>query len=267
MKLILAALVLASASALQSPAPKAFGVAAVASAAFVGGPLAAPAVDVSPTTLVVNVKSDVDPLAAAKNVFQHRSQLQTAVKDFIGDVKQLGTDLDGVLPAADVNVALPEDWKQAGRDALVGQGRVVVNDKPVYFEVDSKEGFLTVKVLSPMLPKLPFLTPTDEQRASMVIPRAAPAAAVVTKQATQVAATAGQPFWEWAFTVPGTELDVTLPEAVVGLVAGAYTTTFGYHVASRALDDKKKADNKAKTAAAKKAREAAAAAAPATVDV
>lgn len=255
---------LASVSALQGPIQKAVGAATLAGA-LVAGPLAAPAQDVAPTAVVLDIKADIDPIAAAKNLFAHRSQLGDAVNDFIGSAKKLSKDLDGVFPPApEVGLTAPSDVKQAVRDALAGQARLIVNGEPVYFEVDSQAGFFTFKVLSPILPKLPFLAPTDEQRASMVIPRAP--IVYVTKTAESTKAVAGavtadnKPFWEWSFQVPVVNRDTTLleaTEAAAGVVVAAYATTFGYYVVSRAIEDKqaeeKMAANKAKAAAKKAA--------------
>lgn len=258
---------LASVSAFQGPIQKAVGAATIA-AALVASPLAAPAQDVVPTAVVLDIKADIDPIAAAKNLFSHRTQLGDAANDFIGSAKKLSKDLDGVFPPApDVALTAPADVKQAVRDALAGQARLIVNGEPVYFEVDSQQGFFTFKVLSPILPKLPFLAPTDEQRASMVIPRAP--AVYVTKAAaesTKAVAVAGdsKPFWEWSFQVPVLNRDTTLLEAsevAAGVVVGAYATTFGYYVASNAIAEKqaeeKMAANKAKAAARKAAAAAA----------
>lgn len=256
---------LASISALQAPIQKAVAAASVASV-LVAGPLAAPALVVQPvpTAVVLNIKAaDIDPIATAKNLFAHRSQLSDAAKDFITSTQKLTKDLDGLLPQPEVGVTAPSDVKEAVRDALAGQARLVVNGEPVYFEVESQEGFFTFKILSPILPQLPFLTPTDEQRASMVIPRAK--TVYITKPeapaATAVTTTDSKAIWEWCFHVPVLDKDVTLLEAAevaAGVVVGAYVTTFGYYSISRALDDKqaeeKKQANLAKAAAAKKAK-------------
>ena len=256
----------ASVSALQGPVGKAFGVASIAATVLVGGPLAAPALDPAPTALILNVKADINPLDAAKNVFAHRSQLQDAVKDFLSSAQKLGTDLDGVFPVPEVSVVTPtdENAKQAVLDTLAGQGRVVVNGEPVYFEVESQEGFFTFKVLSPILPKLPFLAPTDAQRASMVIPRAQTIYINKPVESAAVAkANSEKPFWELSFQVPVLNKDVTVTQAAevaAVVVVGAYATTYGYYVVSQGLETRQNdAKMKANQEKAKKAKAAAAA--------
>lgn len=259
---------LASVSALQGPIQKAGIAATFAAGALLGGPLPAPANDfVKPTTVVLDIKADIEPVAAAKNLFAHRNQLADAAKDFVASAQKLRTDLDGVFPPApEVAFTAPTDPKQAVLDALAGQGRLVVNDQPVYFEVDSQEGFFTFKVISPVLPQLPFLTPTEEQRASMILPRAPVVAAVKAPEAAAAVATAAStdaPFWEWSFQIPVVNKDVTVlqaSEVAAGVVVGAYATTFGYYTVTNILDEKqaaeKKKANQAKAAARKKAEAA-----------
>lgn len=263
-------------AALQTP--KAFGVAAVAASALVGAPLNAPAaLDTPETALVLTIQADIDPFSAAKNLFAHRSQLQDAVKDFLSSAQKLGQDLDGVFPPPpQVTVVPPTQVKQAVLDALAGQARLVVNGEPVYFEVDSQEGFFTFKVLSPILPKLPFLEPTDEQRASMVIPRppaTVKAAAVVVDSSSAATSAKAVPFWEWSYQIPVVNKDVTLAqatEAFAGLVVAAYVTSYGYYVVSQALEEQqaeaKKQSNLEKQATAAKKKKEAAAVAAAAVD-
>jgi hypothetical protein len=253
---------LVSVSALQGPVQKAVGAATLAGA-LVAGPFTAPAQAVVPTAVVLDIKADINPVAAAKNLFAHRSQLGDAANDFIGAAKKLSKDLDGVFPPApEVALTAPTDVKQAVRDALAGQARLIVNGEPVYFEVDSQAGFFTFKVLSPILPKLPFLAPTDEQRASMVIPRAQTVYVTKTEATKAVAgaATTDTPFWEWSFQLPVVNRETTVleaSEATVGVVVAAYATTFGYYVVSGEIKEKQAEDkmtaNKAKAAAKKAA--------------
>jgi hypothetical protein len=254
-------LLVASASSLQTPnVRKAIAGASVVASAML--PLAAPA-------FAQDVKADIQPLAAAKSIFDHRSQLQQAAVDFVSSVQKLGNDLDGVLPPApDVTVIPPQDVKQAIKDALVGQGRLIVNGQPLYVEVDAKEGFYTFKIISPLLPKLPFLEPTPEQRASMVIPRATVVQTTPVAQFQEAVPAGGKPFWEWSFKLPGANQDINIVEAAAGVVAGAYITTYGYYVASNALEEQqakaKQEANKAKAAQRKAAAETAAKADTAT---
>ena len=254
-------LVAIPASALQ--APKAFGVSAVAASALLGGPIIAPAQDAPPTALVVTVKADIDPVGAAKNLFAHRSQLQSAVQDFLSSAKKVASDLDGVFPPPpEVTIVPPTELKQAALDALAGQLRLNINGEPVYFEVDSQEGFFTLKVLSPLLPKLPFLPPTDEQRASMVIPRAQ--IVYVNAPVAPATASSDQPFWESSMTIPLINSKFTLvqaAEASLGVIIGAYVTSFGYYVVSQALEEQQAEAKKKENAAKIAAREAASSAA------
>jgi hypothetical protein len=256
-------LIAASVSGLQ--VPRSFGAATVAASALLGGPLTAPAQDAPPTALVLNIKADIDPFGAAKNLFSHRGQLQTAVKDFLASAQKLSNDLDGVFPPPpEVTIIPPTAVKQAALDALAGQVRLNVNGEPVYFEVDSQEGFFTLKILSPLLPKLPFLAPTDEQRASMVIPRAQTIyiTKVVAPASSDSAPSLTTPFWESTFTLPVVNKQFSLTqaaEATLGVVVGVYATAYGYYVVSQILDERqaeaKRKENLAKMAAKKASSE------------
>lgn len=266
-------LVASSVSGLQ--APRAFGAATIAASALLGGPLIAPAQDAPPTALVLNIKADIDPFGAAKNLFSHRGQLQTAVKDFLASAQKLSNDLDGVFPPPpEVTIVPPTELKQAALDALAGQIRLNVNGEPVYFEVDSQEGFFTLKILSPLLPKLPFLAPTDEQRASMVIPRAQTVyiTKVVATSSSDSAPSLSTPFWESTFTLPVVNKQFSLTqaaEATLGVVVGVYATAYGYYVISQILDERqaeaKKKENLAKMAAKKASSESTTKASPPAV--
>jgi hypothetical protein len=95
---------------------------------------------------------------------------------------------------------------------------------------------------------------------SMVIPRAQ-TIYVTTPAPTSTVATADQkPFWESSFTLPIVNSQFTLTqagEAVLGVVVGAYVTSFGYYLVSQALEEQqaeaKKKENLAKMAAKKAA--------------
>jgi hypothetical protein len=173
--------------------------------------------------------------------------------------------LDGVFPPPpEVTIIPPTAVKQAALDALAGQVRLNVNGEPVYFEVDSQEGFFTLKILSPLLPKLPFLAPTDEQRASMVIPRAQTIyiTKVVAPASSDSAPSLTTPFWESTFTLPVVNKQFSLTqaaEATLGVVVGVYATAYGYYVVSQILDERqaeaKRKENLAKMAAKKASSE------------
>jgi len=228
MKLVCSQLLLfvVSSVALQTPVRSFIG-GATAAAALVSTPLQAPAQDaVPPTTIVVDVKSKSDIAGTAKDAFAHRGQVQQAFKDFLGSVKILESDLDGVVSPPEVSIRSPSDAKQAARDALSGQARLLVNDNPIYFEVDSQEGFLTLKAVSPLIPKLPLLDPTPAEEATMVIPRTT---TVYVKSPDPLPeAPTKKPFWEWTFNAPFVK-EVTLPQAVGGAIVGLYGVTYGYH--------------------------------------
>ena len=262
MKLTSGIFLLLAASVSGFQPPRAFGAATVAASALLGGPLIAPAQDAPPTALVVNIKADIDPFGAAKNLFSHRGQLQTAAKDFLASTQKLASDLDGVFPPPpQVTIVAPTEVKQAALDALAGQVRLNVNGEPVYFEVDSQEGFFTLKILSPLLPKLPFLSPTDEQRASMVIPRAQTIyinTPVTSSDTSRSSSSSSTPIWEATFMLPIVKTQFTLTqaaEATLGVVVGAYVTAYGYYVINQALEEQqaeaKKKENLAKMAAKK----------------
>lgn len=251
--------------ALQTPTTRNFvGGATTAAAALMGAPLIAPAAEdvaVVPTTaLVVDVKTNSDVVDIAKNVFSHRGQVQQALKDFLNSAKQLEKDLDGVLPPPpEVSLSVPSDAKQAARDALSGQARVMLNGNPVYFEVDSQEGFLTLKAVSPLIPKLPLLAPTAEEAATMVIPRTTTVYVKSSDETLPAAATpaqASKPFWRWSFQLPVVKTEITLPQVVGGVIAGAYGATFGYYKLDNILTERE-AEKKRKALAAKKAKKTA----------
>mmetsp|Transcript_31543 Transcript_31543/g.46550 ORF Transcript_31543/g.46550 Transcript_31543/m.46550 type:complete len:314 (+) Transcript_31543:134-1075(+) len=252
-------LLLPISSAFQTPIRNVVGGAAAA-AALVGAPLIAPAQEDTPTALVLDVKTNSDVVGIAKSVFSHRGQLQQAFKDFLSDAKQLEKDLDGVVPLPEVSLTAPSDVKQAARDALSGQARVVLNGNPVYFEVDSQEGFLTLKAVSPLIPKLPLLAPTPAEEATMVIPRTKTVYVKSSEALPVVAVAKSTPFWKWSFKVPGVKQEVTLPQAVGGVVIAAYGTTYSYHTISNTLAEREAEEirkKRAAEAAAKKVKAAA----------
>jgi hypothetical protein len=246
--------------------PKPVGVTAVAASALLGGPLVTPAEIVVPppaaTALKIDIHSNIDPVATTKSLFARRSHLQDAAKDFLDSVQTIRRDLDGVLPPApDITVVPPEQTKQAIKDALAGQARFIVNGQPVYFEIDSEEGFFTFKVLSPLLPKIPFFPPTEEQRASMVIPR--PPAPVIVQSPAVKSDGSLTPFWEWSFSIPVVNKEVSvaeIAEGAAGIILGAYVTSYGYYVVSQTLEEQqaesKRLENQRKAEAAKKVKAA-----------
>jgi hypothetical protein len=254
-----------SASGFQFPKP--FGVTTIAATALVGSPLVAPAdnqvvLPPAATAVKINIESNLDPVATAKNLFARRSQLQDAVRDFLDSVQTIRNDLDGVLPPApDITIVAPEETEQAIKDVLAGQARFTVNGEPVYFEIDSQEGFFTFKVLSPLLPKIPFVPPTDEQRASMVIPR--PPAPVIVQSPEVKSDGSMTPFWEWSFSIPVVNKEISvgeIAEVAAGIILGAYVTSYGYYVVSQALEEQqaeaKRLENQQKAEAARKAKAA-----------
>jgi hypothetical protein len=128
-------------------------------------PQTARAVEAPVTALVINVDVS-DPKAIAKSAFGHRSELATAAKDFLQAAKTLGTDLEGIVPpnSASASIRLPTDLKASARDAASGRARVMVNGSPMYVEIGSEQGLLSMRILvsSPFLPKIPFMAATEE---------------------------------------------------------------------------------------------------------
>lgn len=204
------------------------------------------AADVPAGALVLNVDVS-DPQSLVKSAFQHRNGIMAAAKQFLQSVKTLGADLDGVVPpdAASASFQLPSDLKVAARDAASGQARILLNGSPIYFEVESEQELLAIRVLisSPILPKIPFLTPSQE---ALQIPATfrmeKPKAAVVAVSTKQVG------FLDRIITVPGTSAEFTFLQAIQGVliaIPSAYVLSYSYYIWE-------KQDNASQAAARKK---------------
>ena len=208
------------------------------------------AVEAPATALVVNVDVS-DPKSLAKSIFDHRNGLAAAAKDFVQSIKTLGADLDGVIPSdsASFSVQLPSDVKAAARDAASGVGRIILNGSPIYVEVESEQEFLSLRVLvsSPLLPKIPFLAPTQE---TIQIPptfRVQKTEVAVAGSASVPASTKPVEFLELTFTVPVINAQLTILQAIEGVllaIPAVYTLSYGFYVWEN--------EENAKQAAAKK---------------
>lgn len=213
-------------------------------------PQTARAVEAPVTALVINVDVS-DPKAIAKSAFGHRSELATAAKDFLQAAKTLGTDLEGIVPpnSASASIRLPTDLKASARDAASGRARVMVNGSPMYVEIGSEQGLLSMRILvsSPFLPKIPFMAATEE---ALKIP-------VTFHMGKSEAVSAAPPaksdglfgFLDLTFTVPGTAFKFSVLQAAEGVLLAIPTTyvlSYAFYVWEK--------EEAAKQAAAKKTK-------------
>ena len=169
--LVSVCLLVVTASAFQLPPPlgKLAGTAALIST-LVGppvDPLATATTDATSSALQVDIKVEkVNPSALARELYFKRDRLKLVGQDLLDATKKLTEDVADILilPPPDVKVTPPADTTKATRDLSIGRGRAVVNGEPVYVEVRSEKSDLTIKFISPLLPKLPFFEATNAER-------------------------------------------------------------------------------------------------------
>mmetsp|Transcript_25900 Transcript_25900/g.47615 ORF Transcript_25900/g.47615 Transcript_25900/m.47615 type:complete len:292 (+) Transcript_25900:3-878(+) len=238
--------------------------------------VAPPAVSQTATSIDIDLRSLP---ALTRKAIVNREKLTNYLIDSFKSFKPI---LDLLSDSDTVTVSPPTDVKAAINQALTkGDAQFIVNGEAVDVRVESVKGVIIVRVISPNIPRLPFLkdgtaalqfvdgivdvAPKELEKAADEVKAiekflmwGAPQKAPIQYKGSSLDYFLTSKFlWNGNTVSLGMLGDLTNSEVVlVGVgtgVVGAYSASYGYYISLQEEAERKAAETKAKMAAKKKA--------------